>query len=161
MQYTISKEYKFEAAHILPEHPGRCKNLHGHSYKMTVWVKTHALDELGFVVDYGDLSSLVKDVIISLVDHSFIHATAGNHKVTDELVTVCDLFKMKVFTIPHAQSSAENLAFHFAQTIADAADLFFGKARTFELQFKVLVKETASSSAETPWITGNGGDWLS
>ena len=34
----IGKLFKFEAAHRLPNHPGKCKNLHGHSYKLEVVV---------------------------------------------------------------------------------------------------------------------------
>ncbi|WDC84441.1 6-carboxytetrahydropterin synthase [Caloramator sp. mosi_1] len=50
---TVSKEFNFEAAHMLSEHQGDCKNLHGHSYKMIVEVTGDIKN--GMVIDFKDL----------------------------------------------------------------------------------------------------------
>ena len=66
----ISKEFIWEMSHRLPFLDSPCKNIHGHSYKMRVEIEGD-LNELGMVLDYYDLASIVKPLIKSL-DHSFI-----------------------------------------------------------------------------------------
>jgi 6-pyruvoyltetrahydropterin/6-carboxytetrahydropterin synthase len=65
----ISKEFRFEASHCLPKHPGRCQNLHGHSWKLTVHVSGNVNHETGFVMDYGDIKEAVQPVIDRLDHH--------------------------------------------------------------------------------------------
>jgi len=69
---TIYKHFTFEASHVLPNHPGKCANLHGHSWKLTVGVSGPVNPETGFVVDYAILSELVKAHIINVVDHQHL-----------------------------------------------------------------------------------------
>lgn len=70
MKYTITKEFRFEAAHALPHLPSnhKCHRLHGHSYKVVVAVSRCKLDKRGFVVDYADISTVV-DPLIARLDH--------------------------------------------------------------------------------------------
>jgi len=73
---TITKEFKFEAAHYLPDHPGLCKNLHGHSYKMKITVRhknNKYNNQTKMVVDFGLLKSIVNKIIIDKVDHSYLN----------------------------------------------------------------------------------------
>jgi len=74
---TITKQYTFEAAHILPNHKGKCARLHGHSYKVEVSLtgpvygnRVNQPDE-GMVVDFADLDVVVKP-LIDMLDHKFI-----------------------------------------------------------------------------------------
>lgn len=74
----ISKEFRFEASHVLPKHSGKCSRLHGHSWKMVVSVKGPVNPETGFVMDYGILKDLVNSNIIDLVDHKHLgHGGTG------------------------------------------------------------------------------------
>ena len=68
--YTISKEFAFEAAHHLPDLPDghKCRNPHGHSYRVIIELRLPGLNEYGFVVDYGELSQL-KDYLDRELDH--------------------------------------------------------------------------------------------
>jgi 6-pyruvoyl tetrahydropterin synthase/QueD family protein len=68
----VVKEFTFEAAHILPKHPGKCSRLHGHSWKLRVGVSGPINLETGMVVDYVDLKSLVNTLIVERLDHSFL-----------------------------------------------------------------------------------------
>lgn len=70
MSFTISKEFRFEAAHSLPHlHPKhKCFRLHGHSYVLVVHCQGPLDPELGWVIDYADIASKV-DPIINRVDH--------------------------------------------------------------------------------------------
>lgn len=72
MQITITKEFSFEAAHKLNWHNGHCANLHGHSYKLFVSAKGE-LNENGLLMDFGDLKTLVNELIIKKYDHSFLN----------------------------------------------------------------------------------------
>lgn len=54
---------KFDAAHRLRRHPGKCKSLHGHSFFMTAVFECAALDEQGFVLDFSAAKSLLKEVV--------------------------------------------------------------------------------------------------
>ena len=56
----ITKRFKFDSAHKLPNYKGDCANLHGHSYKLFVSVKGD-VDSNGFVIDFKYLKQIVKE----------------------------------------------------------------------------------------------------
>lgn len=68
--WTVTKSFRFEAAHSLPHLPEghKCRNLHGHSYKVVVHCYSRELDERGFVVDYADISAAMRP-IVAMLDH--------------------------------------------------------------------------------------------
>lgn len=69
MEIEISKEFKFEASHLLPDHPGVCARLHGHSYRGKVIVSSLKLNDAGMVMDYHDLKKIINKVIVDKYDH--------------------------------------------------------------------------------------------
>jgi 6-pyruvoyltetrahydropterin/6-carboxytetrahydropterin synthase len=62
--FVVKISAHFCAAHIIPNHPGQCKNLHGHNFKMEVEVRASQLDELGMAMDFQK----VKDAANALCD---------------------------------------------------------------------------------------------
>ncbi len=68
--YTISKDYKFEAAHKLPGIE-KCKNLHGHSYIFTVTLQGDKTN--GMVMDYNILKPIVKEAVVDKLDHTYLN----------------------------------------------------------------------------------------
>ncbi|MGB9696344.1 MAG: 6-pyruvoyl trahydropterin synthase family protein [Ignavibacteria bacterium] len=66
----IAKEYRWEMGHRLPNHPGLCKNVHGHSYRMVVELEGE-VNENGMVIDFYELGKIVKP-IVEMFDHSFL-----------------------------------------------------------------------------------------
>ena len=81
----ITKIFTFETAHVLYNYDGKCKNMHGHSYKLFVTVKGNPINELenpknGMVVDFGDIKNIVKSEIIDLWDHSVLVNALSPHK---------------------------------------------------------------------------------
>ena len=73
----ITKQFSFEAGHALYGYDGKCKNLHGHSYKLYVTVTGKPISEtnhvkLGMVIDFGDLKKIVKDKIVNIFDHATV-----------------------------------------------------------------------------------------
>lgn len=71
--YLLSYENKFDAAHFLPNHKGKCKNLHGHTWKVRITIKTNELNKNGMVIDFGELKKIINEF-----DHNEINKTLEN-----------------------------------------------------------------------------------
>lgn len=69
---SITKVFTFDSAHHLNDYPGKCKNIHGHTYKLEVTLKGIP-DKNGLVIDFHDLSDLVEREILSKVDHKYLN----------------------------------------------------------------------------------------
>ena len=69
----LRKEYGFEAAHFIHNHPGKCRNLHGHSYKLFVSLEGQVDPETGMIIDFDDLSKIVVGKAIEPLDHHFLN----------------------------------------------------------------------------------------
>ncbi|QJP33878.1 6-carboxytetrahydropterin synthase [Nonlabens sp. Ci31] len=73
----ITKEFTFETGHALYGYDGKCRNVHGHSYKLAVTVIGTPIDELGhvkhgMVIDFGDLKKIIKEEIVDPFDHATV-----------------------------------------------------------------------------------------
>ena len=68
----LCKDFKFDAAHNLINYHGKCEKLHGHTYKLRVVLEGQP-DSEGMIIDFVELSSLVKEKIISRLDHSYLN----------------------------------------------------------------------------------------
>lgn len=68
----LTKDFKFDAAHNLIHYHGKCEKLHGHTYKLRVVLEGQP-DSEGMIMDFVELSSIVKEKIISRLDHSYIN----------------------------------------------------------------------------------------
>ena len=76
MKTTITKQFRFEAAHSLPNHDGKCKNVHGHSYVLEVTIsgeKHISGPKEGMILDFKDISDIVEEKIIKNWDHQFLN----------------------------------------------------------------------------------------
>lgn len=85
----ITKIFTFETAHVLYNYDGKCKNMHGHSYKLFVTVKGNPINDLdhvknGMVVDFGDIKKIVKSQIIDVWDHAVMLNGLSPHKQLGE-----------------------------------------------------------------------------
>ena len=68
----IAKQFSFDAAHVLPDHPGKCSRLHGHTYKLEVMLEGD-IQANGMVFDFFELKQIVKAKILDRLDHSFLN----------------------------------------------------------------------------------------
>lgn len=68
----ISKDFKFDAAHNLIHYHGKCEKLHGHTYKLRVVLEGEP-DSEGMIIDFIELKQIVKNKVISRLDHSYIN----------------------------------------------------------------------------------------
>ncbi|MCL2382085.1 MAG: 6-carboxytetrahydropterin synthase QueD [Treponema sp.] len=73
--YKARVEHEFSAAHFLSHYRGKCENLHGHNYKVRLWVKGAKLDEGGMLADFSLLKKALKDAVEPL-DHSNLNDMA-------------------------------------------------------------------------------------
>jgi len=132
---TVTKTVRFDAAHVLTNHSGLCKNLHGHTYRVDVSVRASAPDSDGMVIDFKDLKTIANETICSVFDHAFIYNTESSGE--REIAEVVERHGMRTVALAF-RSTAENLARHFYQAL---------KPRIPALA-SVRVWETADSSAE-------------
>lgn len=73
----ITKEFSFETGHALYGYDGKCRNVHGHSYKLAVTVIGKPISDtnnvkFGMVIDFGDLKKIVKEEIVDVFDHATV-----------------------------------------------------------------------------------------
>ena len=132
---TVTKTIKFDAAHVLTNHQGLCKNLHGHTYRVDISVSQCDCDGNDMVIDFKDLKSIAGEVICDRFDHAFIYNTESLGEC--EIAEVVKKNGMRTIAIPF-RSTAENLSRLFYQDL---------KARVPGLS-SVKVWETADSCAE-------------
>ena len=85
----IYREFSFDAAHSLPFSPPghKCKELHGHTYHLKVYVKGEPDEHCGWIMDFKELKEIVSPVIEEL-DHKLINNIDGLENPTAENVTV-------------------------------------------------------------------------
>ena len=73
----ITKQFSFETGHALYGYDGKCKNVHGHSYKLSVTVIGKPISDntnvkYGMVIDFTDLKKIVKSEIVDVFDHATV-----------------------------------------------------------------------------------------
>jgi len=107
---TVTKTVKFDAAHILTNHRGLCKNLHGHTYRVDVSVSQAEGDDKDMVIDFKDLKKIATEVICDRFDHAFVYNTESPGEC--EIAAVVEKNGMRTVALPF-RSTAENLARHF------------------------------------------------
>jgi len=90
--YTILKEVTFAAAHFIPGHRGPCKNLHGHNYRIRVFLRAATLDALGMVLDFADLKQQ-----IGAVTDRFDHQVINEVPPFDRIVPTAELLAEHIF----------------------------------------------------------------
>jgi 6-pyruvoyltetrahydropterin/6-carboxytetrahydropterin synthase len=61
--HTICKDFSFAAAHAIRGHTGGCENLHGHNYRVRVYLRARRLDGLGMVLDFADLKAIMQEIL--------------------------------------------------------------------------------------------------
>lgn len=138
----ITKQFSFETGHALYGYDGKCKNVHGHSYKLSVTVSGTPLKDathvkFGMVIDFGDLKKIVKEEVVDQFDHATVfnqntpHVELANElKNRDHHVILVDY-----------QPTSENMVIDFAERIKNRLPA------NIELH-SLKLQETESSFAE-------------
>ena len=132
---TVTKTVKFDAAHVLTNHQGLCKNLHGHTYRVDISVTQAEDDASDMVIDFKDLKKIATEIICDRFDHAFVYNTKSEGET--EIAAVVERYGMRTVALPF-RSTAENMARMFFEEL---------KARISGVS-SVKVGETADSCAE-------------
>lgn len=138
----ITKQFTFETGHALYGYDGKCKNIHGHSYKLNVTVLGTPIADssnvkFGMVIDFTDLKKIVKEEIVDVFDHATVFNQNTPHvelakelKERGHLVILVDY-----------QPTSENMVLDFVDKIKGRLP------KGIEL-FSLRLQETESSFAE-------------
>lgn len=79
MMFRLRIESHFDASHRIPNHPGKCKNLHGHHYKVEVFVVGNKLDANG-ILEGSDFINLKQTLtgVTDNFDHAHLNDAIGD-----------------------------------------------------------------------------------
>ena len=143
----ITKQFSFETGHALYGYDGKCRNVHGHSYKLSVTVIGEPITDTenvkyGMVIDFGDLKRIVKSEIVDQFDHATVFNQNTPHI---ELAKELKNRGHHVILVDY-QPTSENMVIDFAEKIK--------KHLPDHIQLHSLkLQETESSFAE--WYAGD------
>jgi 6-pyruvoyltetrahydropterin/6-carboxytetrahydropterin synthase len=86
--WRLEKEFLFEASHQLPHHDGKCKRLHGHSFKGRLVCEGHELQyqgpKQGMLIEYADMKQVMKPLLENYLDHHHLNETLKLESPTAE-----------------------------------------------------------------------------
>lgn len=138
----ITKKFSFETGHALYGYDGKCKNVHGHSYKLSVTVIGSPIVnrndvKFGMVIDFTDLKKIVKEEIVDQFDHATVFNETTPHV---ELAHELKNRGHHVILVDY-QPTSENMVIDFAQRI-------IGRLPEGIKLFSLKLQETDSSFAE-------------
>ncbi|WP_109098745.1 6-carboxytetrahydropterin synthase [Aquimarina sp. AU58] len=136
----ITKQFSFETGHALYGYDGKCRNVHGHSYKLSVTVIGTPITDtshvkLGMVIDFGDLKRIVKEDIEDVFDHATVFNKNTPHI---ELAKELKDRGHNVILVDY-QPTSENMVIDFAKKITsrlpEGITLFSLKLQETETSF--------------------------
>ena len=118
----ITKQFTFETGHALYGYDGKCKNVHGHSYKLSVTVIGKPITDssnvkYGMVIDFTDLKKIVKEEIVDIFDHATVFNQNTPHI---ELAKELRDRDHHVILVDY-QPTSENMVIDFAEKIKKVA----------------------------------------
>lgn len=138
----ITKQFTFETGHALYGYDGKCRNVHGHSYKLAVTVMGSPITDpnnvkYGMVIDFTDLKKIVKEEIVDIFDHATVFNQNTPHV---ELAAELQDRGHHVILVDY-QPTSENMVIDFAQKIKNRLP------QNIQLH-SLRLQETESSYAE-------------
>jgi 6-pyruvoyltetrahydropterin/6-carboxytetrahydropterin synthase len=74
----VRRSFDFDAAHRLPNHPGPCRELHGHRYTLAVTLDRPVDPASGMVVDFAELKHAVRERVLRRLDHRYLNDMIDN-----------------------------------------------------------------------------------
>lgn len=134
---TISKDIKFDCAHMLSNYEGKCANLHGHTYHGTVILEGDINPDTGMLLDYNTIKG-----VVDVFDHAIIFSATGERNPAEtELYNWACRYKMRKVELVHGKSTAETLA-------RDIVDMFITIPTVRAVQIKLSETDGSWTTAE-------------
>jgi 6-pyruvoyltetrahydropterin/6-carboxytetrahydropterin synthase len=121
---SIAKEFTWSMAHMLANHDGKCKNIHGHTYKMQVEIARKGggvinqpgKTDHGMVLEFEDIKTIIKDNLVEKLDHAFLYWVDSTDELEHEVAALLNKHKRKLIEINY-RPTAENLAFDYMEKL--------------------------------------------
>ncbi|MBN2484506.1 MAG: 6-carboxytetrahydropterin synthase [Bacteroidales bacterium] len=135
---SIVKEFTWSMAHMLANHIGKCKNIHGHTYKMQIEIarkgggvlnKPGQTDD-GMVLEFEELKTIINTNTVEALDHAFLYWVNSTDELEHEIASLLKKHGRKVVDINY-RPTAENLALDYLDKINN--DLAAFKVEVVEL----------------------------
>ncbi|MFP4104448.1 MAG: 6-carboxytetrahydropterin synthase QueD [Phycisphaerae bacterium] len=113
MKAELIKTFNFDAAHALASLPAghKCRNMHGHSYRVDIHVTGEVDPDVGWVIDFGEIKKLVKPILDDL-DHHCLNEVEGLENSTSENIAgylwdrlIVDLPTLSAITVWESDTS--------------------------------------------------------
>lgn len=86
--FRLEKEFRFEASHQLPGHDGKCRRLHGHSWRGRIILEGKTLQpsgpKKGMLLDYADVKAALEPLLNDFLDHFHLNDSTGLENPTSE-----------------------------------------------------------------------------
>jgi 6-pyruvoyltetrahydropterin/6-carboxytetrahydropterin synthase len=138
----ITKQFSFETGHALYGYDGKCKNVHGHSYKLSVTVIGSPITDrsnvkYGMVIDFSDLKKIVTEEVVDQFDHATVFNGTTPHV---ELAKELESRGHDIILVDY-QPTSENMVIDFSKRISNRLP------KNIHL-FSLRLQETESSFAE-------------
>ncbi len=136
----VTKQFTFETGHALYGYDGKCRNIHGHSYKLSVTVIGQPISDsnhtkYGMVIDFGDLKKIVKEEVVDPFDHATVFDKNTPHV---DLARILEAQGHKVI-LANYQPTCENMVNDFAgriiKRLPEGVTLYSLKLRETETAF--------------------------
>ena len=143
----ITKQFSFETGHALYGYDGKCRNVHGHSYKLSVTVIGEPIADsshvkFGMVIDFSDLKKIVKEEIVDVFDHATVFNKNTPHVELAKEVSDRGHSVLRVDYQPTSEMMVIDFAEKIKQRLPKQTQLF-----------SLRLQETATSYAE--WFAGD------
>lgn len=134
--YYLRTEHSFDSAHFLKGYKGKCRNIHGHRWRIIIEIANDSLIEngpkKGMLVDFGDIKSAIKALCDEL-DHCLIFE---KDSLKEETIDALNAEKLRLFEV------------EFVPTAENFAKYFFEKMKEYNYPIhKVQVYETPNNCA--------------
>ncbi len=140
----VTKQIEIDMAHRVPNHKSKCKNLHGHRYKIELGcddkiIDTRGVSDEGMVIDFSDMKQILMDEIDTKFDHGAIFY------YNDPIVNIINQLKefqnpIKIHFVDFIPT-AENLCKYWYQLLKEPLE-----QRNIKIKY-VKVWETPTSTA--------------
>lgn len=129
-RFEITKRFTFEAAHKLPNHDGKCKRLHGHSWRgeLCIGARTpaHSGAKAGMVMDYGDLKAVMTPILDRFLDHHYLNETLAMENPTSEAIArwLCGLVQERLQGLLEHTRNVRVVRVSIEETCTSRCDFF-------------------------------------
>jgi 6-pyruvoyltetrahydropterin/6-carboxytetrahydropterin synthase len=126
---AVTKEFTFDAAHHLHLYEGKCKSLHGHTYKLVITISGY-LNDIGICIDFGEIKRLFKECIEAKLDHRYLNEV-----------------------LPPMNTSAENMIYWMWQELEKALQELQDQVKGIRLEeLKLYETPTSSVTLKREWV---------